>query len=104
RLAAATDWLDENAETRKLRIGYFGASTGAAAALAAASMRPELVDAVVSRGGRPELADGALKTVRAPVLLIVGEKDLGVVELNKKALTLIPGEKKLVIVPGATHL
>lgn len=103
RLLAATDWVREQPAARDLSIGYFGASTGAAAALIAAAIDPE-IDAVVSRGGRPDLAGDALRRVRAPTLLIVGGEDDVVIELNRRAYELLPGEKKLVIVPGATHL
>ena len=91
-------------DTRPLRIGYFGASTGAAAALVAAAERPKMVRAVVSRGGRPDLAGPALAHVEAPTLLIVGGNDLLVIELNRAALAQLRSEKRLVIVPGATHL
>src|SRR5918992_1344538 len=104
RLVAVTDWLTIQEHTRALRIGYFGASTGAAAALVAAAERPEAVAAIVSRGGRPDLAGPALARVRAPTLLIVGSLDTVVLELNEFALELLPGEKELAIVPGATHL
>ncbi len=104
RLVGATDWITQNRETRNLRIGYFGASTGAAAALVAAAERPDAVGAVVSRGGRPDLAGPALPRVKAPTLLIVGGNDFPVIELNKDALEQLRAEKKLVIVPGATHL
>lgn len=104
RLEAATDWLARNQSTRHLRLGYFGASTGAAAALVAAAERPALVGAVVSRGGRPDLAGPALPHVRAPTLLIVGGNDLVVIDLNKAALAQLRCEKQLVIIPGATHL
>lgn len=104
RLVAATAWLKENADTRKLGVGYFGASTGAAAALVAAAERPDIVAAVVSRGGRPDLAGKALPGVKAPTLLIVGGHDFQVIEMNQAALAKINVEKKLVIVPGATHL
>jgi putative phosphoribosyl transferase len=104
RLVAVTDWLTEQPHTRDLRIGYFGASTGAAAALVAAAERPDAVGAVVSRGGRPDLAGPALARVRAPTLLIVGGNDFQVIELNRAAFALLRGEKQLVIVPGATHL
>jgi len=105
RLLAATAWLQANPETKALRIGYFGASTGAAAALqAAAEMRNEIA-AVVSRGGRPDLAGGvALSQVIAPTLLIVGSEDYGVIELNEQAFALMKCEKELMLVPGATHL
>jgi len=105
RLAAATAWLRKDADTRDLRLGYFGASTGAAAALVAAAERPEDVYAVVSRGGRPDLAGAALASVKAATLLIVGGEDLPVIAMNQDALQqLRTPEKKLVIVPGATHL
>jgi putative phosphoribosyl transferase len=102
RLVAAVDWL--RAEAGDLPIGLFGASTGAAAALAAAAERPANVRAVVSRGGRPDLAGAALRRVQAPTLLIVGGADPVVLELNRNALELLPSEKQLVVVPGATHL
>jgi putative phosphoribosyl transferase len=104
RLVAATDWLTQYRDTRHLRIGYFGASTGAGAALVAAAERPDVVRAVVSRGGRPDLAGPALSRVRAPTLLIVGGNDFHVIELNRAAFTQLRCEKQLVIVPGATHL
>lgn len=104
RLVAATDWLRAQPRTKSLRVGYFGASTGAAAALTAAVDRPRSVSAVVSRGGRPDLAGPILSRVRAPTLLIVGSLDTGVLALNEEALAMIPAEKKLEIVPGATHL
>jgi putative phosphoribosyl transferase len=104
RLVAVTDWLTQQPETHELRIGYFGASTGAAAALLAAAERPEAVGAVVSRGGRPDLAGPTLAQVRAPTLLIVGGNDFQVIELNQEAFARLNCEKQLVIVPGATHL
>ena len=104
RLVDATDWLTQFPDTKDLRIGYFGASTGAAAALAAAALRPDPVGAIVSRGGRPDLAGAALIRVRAPTLLIVGENDKQVIQLNRAALAQLRCEKRLVIVPGATHL
>jgi putative phosphoribosyl transferase len=104
RLVAATDWLLAGAATRDLRIGYFGASTGAAAALVAASQRPNAVGAIVSRGGRPDLAREVLGGVRAPTLLIVGERDRAVLAMNEEALRALRTEKELAIVPGATHL
>jgi len=104
RLVGVTDWLAENPETRHLRIGYFGASTGAGAALVAAAERPDAVGAVVSRGGRPDLAGSALTRVRAPTLLIVDGNDIQVIALNRAALAQLRCEKQLVIVPGATHL
>jgi putative phosphoribosyl transferase len=104
RLVGASDWLTQFPDTKHLQIGYFGASTGAAAALVAAAVRPDAVNAVVSRGGRPDLAGAALTHVRAPTLLIVGENDGQVIELNRAALAQLRSEKQLVIVPGATHL
>jgi putative phosphoribosyl transferase len=104
RLAGATDWLMHYPDTRRLPIGYFGASTGAAAALVAAARQPDAVEAVVSRGGRPDLAGAALEHVCAPTLLIVGENDLVVIDLNVAAYAQLRCEKQLVIVPGATHL
>lgn len=104
RLVNATDWLSSNAKTAKLNIGYFGSSTGGAAALIAASKKGAMIKAVVSRGGRPDLAGQFLVHVQTPTLLIVGGEDSIVIELNQKALDLLPCEKKLVIVPGATHL
>ena len=104
RLVGATEWVMKYPETRHLRVGYFGASTGAAAALVAAAERSEVVSAVVSRGGRPDLAGPALARVRAATLLIVGGNDDPVIELNQRALAQLRCEKRLVIVPGATHL
>jgi dienelactone hydrolase len=104
RLLGATDWLRQQPETRDLAIGCFGASTGAGAALLAAAERPDLVRAVVSRGGRPDLAGPALIRVRAPTLLIVGGADAPVLDLNERAMELLEVEKELRIVPGATHL
>ncbi|WP_026731938.1 dienelactone hydrolase family protein [Fischerella sp. PCC 9605] len=104
RLVDATDWLAKNPDTRHLKVGYFGASTGAGAALLAATERPESVAAVVSRGGRPDLAGSALGRVKAPTLLIVGGYDIPVIRMNQDALALLRVEKALEIVPGATHL
>ena len=104
RLVGATDWLTRFPDTKHLRIGYFGASTGAAAALVAAAVRPDVVSAVVSRGGRPDLAGAGLMHVRAPTLLIVGGNDGQVIQLNRAALAELRCEKQLMIVPGATHL
>ena len=104
RLVGVTDWLVRQPDTRPLRIGYFGASTGAAAALVAAAERPQIVRAIVSRGGRPDLAGPAFARVEAPTLLIVGGDDTPVIELNRAALAQLRCEKRLVIVPGATHL
>jgi pimeloyl-ACP methyl ester carboxylesterase len=104
RLVGAVDWLAARKETAELPLGCFGASTGAAAALVAAAEREARVGAVVSRGGRPDLAGDALERVRAPTLLIVGERDPLVLDLNREASARIPGETRLEIVPGATHL
>jgi len=104
RLVAAIDWLASDARTANLVVGCFGASTGGAAALAAAAVRTESVRAVVSRGGRPDLAGDALTRVRAPTLLIVGGSDTAVISLNEQALERLQPEKQLVIVPGATHM
>jgi putative phosphoribosyl transferase len=104
RLLDATDWLLQQPDTRHLPIGYFGASTGAAAALVAAAERPDAVRAVVSRGGRPDLAGSVLPRVRAATLLIVGGEDVKVIELNQQAFEQLRCEKRLVIIPGATHL
>lgn len=104
RLVGATDWLVERADTRGLPVGYFGASTGAGAALVAAAARPHVVAAIVSRGGRPDLAGPALARVEAPTLLIVGGSDTPVIAINRDALAQLRGEKRLEIVPGASHL
>lgn len=104
RLTEATDWLSRNEETANLQVGYYGASTGAAAALVAAAEKGAAIKAVVSRGGRPDLAAGALPKVLAPTLLIVGGNDFGVIELNQKAFQELKAKKKLEIVPHATHL
>jgi putative phosphoribosyl transferase len=104
RLLAATRWLGEEPSTGALEVGYFGASTGAGAALVAAAAEPERIGAVVSRGGRPDLAGKALSLVRAPTLLIVGGRDFQVLELNRAAMARIPAQTRLEIVPGASHL
>jgi putative phosphoribosyl transferase len=104
RLVAAIHWLGDDPSTRSLPVGYFGASTGGAAALVAAAAEPERVGAVVSRGGRPDLAGDALPLVRAPTLLIVGGRDLTVLDLNRTAMARMRTEVRLEIVPGATHL
>jgi putative phosphoribosyl transferase len=104
RLVGVTDWLESNPDTRGMKVGYFGASTGGGAALVAASRRPDLVGAVVSRGGRPDLAGPSLPHVKAPTLLIVGGRDVPVVGMNREALQQLRVEKRLEIVPGATHL
>jgi putative phosphoribosyl transferase len=104
RLIDVASWLQREPSTKHFEIGWFGASTGAGAALIAAAQRPENVMAVVSRGGRPDLAGNYLSQVVAPVLLIVGENDLQVLELNKSALAQLNAESRLEIVPSATHL
>lgn len=104
RLVGAAQWLKENAGTRKLSIGLFGASTGAAACLIAAAKLPEEVKATVSRGGRPDLAGEFLSKVKAPTLFIVGGNDELVIGMNKEAYKKLQSEKKMEIVPGATHL
>lgn len=104
RLVDATDWVRQQRELRTLPIGYFGASTGAAAALIAASERPDTIRAVVSRGGRPDLARAVLTQVRAPTLLIVGGNDTDVLRMNQAALVRMGALGHLAIVPGATHL
>jgi putative phosphoribosyl transferase len=104
RLLQATDWAGSEDRVRGLSLGYFGASTGGAAALLAAARKPELVRAVVSRGGRPDLAGEALSRVAAPTLLVVGGEDREVLELNRAALKRLRCEKELRVVPGATHL
>src|SRR5438128_1133838 len=104
RLVHATKWVKQQPETRDLRIGYFGSSTGGGAALVAAAELPRDVGAVVSRGGRPDLAGEALPKVQAPTLLIVGGEDHVVINLNKEAQAQMRCEVKLEIVPGATHL
>jgi len=104
RLEAATNWLKEDPELSGLKVGYFGASTGAAAAIMAAAHRPEHVSAVVSRGGRPDLAGAALTQIKAPTLLIVGGDDYAVIDLNRQAFDRMTCEKQLEIIPGATHL
>ncbi len=104
RVADATDWARQQDEVRSLPVGLFGASTGAAAALVAAAARPAVVRAVVSRGGRPDLAGDSLDRVDAPTLFIVGGEDREVIHLNKLAFDCMHSEKRLEIVPGATHL
>jgi putative phosphoribosyl transferase len=104
RLAGATDWLGREPDTRELSIGYFGASTGAGAALVASAERPREVGAVVSRGGRPDLAGDALPLVEAPTLLIVGGDDERVLRMNEEAFARLRVEKRLEIIPGAGHL
>ena len=104
RLVGATRWAREQSVARELRFGYFGASTGAAAALIAAANLPEIIGAVVSRGGRPDLAGAALERVRAPTLLIVGGDDTPVIALNETARDQLRCENAMRIVPGASHL
>lgn len=104
RLLIAAEWLKNNSKTQTLKLGIFGSSTGAAAALIAAAKLPRDVVAVVSRGGRPDLAVDYLAEVRAPSLFIVGGRDTVVIDLNQKAMVDVSAEKKLKIVPGATHL
>ncbi|MFW6146029.1 MAG: dienelactone hydrolase family protein [Planctomycetota bacterium] len=104
RVVAAADWAKREADLHGLPVGLFGASTGAAAALVAAAQRPETVAAVVSRGGRPDLAGDALKAVCAPTLMIVGGDDTPVIEMNQSAMDKMQADTRLDIVPGATHL
>lgn len=104
RLAEATRWTLDQATSRDLNVGFFGSSTGAAAALVAAAVLPDIVTAVVSRGGRPDLAGEALERVGAPTLLIVGGNDAPVIPLNEDAYSRLNCEKALRIIPGATHL
>jgi putative phosphoribosyl transferase len=104
RLTALCDWLGGHEVTAGLGIGLFGASTGAAAALEAAAARPDSVGAIVSRGGRPDLAGPAFGSVHQPTLLIVGERDRVVLDLNRRAMEELAGEAGLAIIPGATHL
>jgi putative phosphoribosyl transferase len=108
RLISCTDWILQNPKLKNLKIGYFGASTGAAAALVAAAARPNVISAIVSCGGRPDLAGKELlDQIEAPTLLIVGENDKTVIELNQNALKLltrIEKKKKLILIPNATHL
>lgn len=104
RVVTLTDWLAGHEPTAGLAVGLFGASTGAAAALVCAATRPDTVSAVVSRGGRPDLADQFLPMVRQPTLLVVGGRDEVVIKLNRQAMTLLGGEARLEVIPGATHL
>jgi dienelactone hydrolase len=104
RLVDAADWIANQSDTRDLPIGYFGASTGGGAALVAAAQRREQIAAVVSRGGRPGLADDALPVVRAATLLIVGSLDVPVIAMNREAFAQLNCEKRMEIVPGASHL
>jgi len=104
RLIGATEWLKKDPQTKNCSFGYFGASTGAAAALIAAAKLPNDIATVVSRGGRPDLAANYLPRVKAPTLLLVGGLDTEVIELNRQAMEQMSAEKKLLIIPGATHL
>jgi putative phosphoribosyl transferase len=104
RVEAAVDWCRKNAATRDLHVGLFGASTGAAAAIVAAAHRPDSVGAIVSRGGRPDLAGPALREIRAPTLLIVGGNDNQVLELNRAAAAQLAATNETVVIPGAGHL
>jgi putative phosphoribosyl transferase len=104
RLIAAVDWVVGEPRTAGLPVGCFGASTGAAAALVASARRPQAVRAVVSRGGRPDLAGEDLPSVKAPTLLIVGGEDEPVIGMNREAMGRVPGETELIVVSGATHL
>lgn len=104
RVIGLIDWVAKNPATKSMSIGLFGASTGAAAALVAAAARHKKVLAVVSRGGRPDLAGNVLPQVKVPTLLIVGGDDTIVIELNQKALDLLQCEKEMIVIPGATHL
>ncbi len=104
RLVAIIRWLHGQPQTSQLRIGLFGASTGGGAALVTAALRPDDISAIVSRGGRPDLAGPALAQVTAPTLLIVGGRDTAVIGMNQDAMAQMHGEVKLEIVPGATHL
>jgi len=104
RLLSATEWLQHDDQTTDLAIGYFGASTGAAAALQAAAKEDDRIKAIVSRGGRPDLAIEYLPRVKSPTLLIVGGNDWPVISMNQQAYDALPGIKEMVIIPGATHL
>src|SRR5439155_15099012 len=104
RLVTATEWVTDHPQARGSGLAYFGASTGGAAALVAAASLGPGIDAVVSRGGRPDLAGGSLAGVESPTLLIVGEGDELVLRLNEQAYAQLPGKKNLAVVPGATHL
>jgi len=104
RLKVTTDWVIQNPETQDLHIGYFGSSTGAASALVAASQRQDIIKAIVSRGGRPDLAGVALAEVKAPTLLIVGGNDFAVIDMNQEAMAQMHSKTKLEIISGATHL
>ncbi len=104
RLIATIDWLTQNSKTKGLTVGLFGASTGTAAALIAASKRSDIIAAIVSRGGRPDLAESVLPLIKAPTLLIVGGNDIPIININREAFERIQTTKNLIIVPSATHL
>jgi putative phosphoribosyl transferase len=104
RIAGCIDWLSHRSETRELRVGLFGAYTGAAAALTAATLRPTRADAVVSRGGRPDLASASLSRVSQPTLFIVGGEDTSIIAVNRQTINQLAGKRHLEIIPGATHL
>ena len=104
RLVAAVQWLAREKATERLKVGLFGASTGAGAALVAAARLPDRISAIVSRGGRPDLAGAALPNVKAPTLLIVGGDDKPVIQMNQQAYERMTAPREIVIVPGATHL
>ena len=104
RLVAAVQWLAREKATERLKVGLFGASTGAGAALVAAARLPDRISAIVSRGGRPDLAGAALPNVKAPTLLIVGGDDKPVIQMNQQAYERVTAPREIVIVPGATHL
>ena len=104
RLVDSTRWLQQNSSTKNLRIGYCGSGTGSAAALFAAADFPEAISAIVSRSGRPDLAGSAMTRIKAPTLLIVGEKDISTEEINRQAFCHLSSEKKMIVIPEATHL
>lgn len=104
RVVSVTDWLRQNATTQNLIVGYFGTSTGSTTVLVAATERPNEIGAIVSRGGRPDLAGSALSRVKAPTLLIVAENDIPILEMNQEAFSHLHTTKQLEIIPGATHL
>lgn len=104
RLINVTQWIEKEPNLKKLNLGYFGSSTGAAAALIGAAQLPKLIKAVVSRGGRTDLAGPYLSKVQAPTLCLAGELDHAIIQMNKESLDQIPAEKELIIIPGATHL
>jgi putative phosphoribosyl transferase len=104
RVAGTIDWMEHQDDTRNLKVGLFGAYTGAAAVLAAATMRPGRVGAIVSRGGRPDLTEALLPQIKQPTLLIVGEEDTQIVPINRQMVEKLGGKRRLEIVAGATHL